>query len=164
MNLTDGLDGLAISTVAVASATFTGLAYVTGHTVFANYLALVRFPPTDELTIFCGALVGASLGFLWFNSFPAEIFMGDVGSLGLGGALATVSVLIKQELLLLIVGGVFVMEARVGHHSGGVVQGDAASACSRWRRSTITSSRSDGASRRSSPASSSWPSSSRCSA
>ena len=111
VNLTDGLDGLAISTFGVAAAAFTALAYVTGHRVFAEYLLLVRFAGTDELTIFCGALVGASLGFLWYNSFPAQIFMGDVGSLALGGALATVSLLIKQELLLVIVGGVFVMEA-----------------------------------------------------
>ena len=111
VNLTDGLDGLAISTFGVAAAAFTALAYVTGHRLFAQYLLLVRFPGTDELTIFCGALVGASLGFLWYNSFPAQIFMGDVGSLALGGGLATVSVLIKQELLLVIVGGVFVMEA-----------------------------------------------------
>jgi phospho-N-acetylmuramoyl-pentapeptide-transferase len=111
VNLTDGLDGLAISTFGVAAATFTALAYVTGHAVLADYLDLVRFPPAAELTIFCGALVGASLGFLWYNSYPADIFMGDVGSLSLGGALATVSVLIKQELLLVIVGGVFVMEA-----------------------------------------------------
>jgi phospho-N-acetylmuramoyl-pentapeptide-transferase len=111
VNLTDGLDGLAISTFAVAAATFTALAYVTGHAQFAAYLDLVRFPGTGELTIFCGALVGASLGFLWYNSFPADIFMGDVGSLALGGALATVSVLVKQELLLVLVGGVFVMEA-----------------------------------------------------
>ena len=110
VNLTDGLDGLAISTFGVAAAAFTALAYVTGHATLAAYLDLVHFG-TGELTIFCGALVGASLGFLWYNSFPAEIFMGDVGSLALGGALATVSVLIKQELLLVIVGGVFVMEA-----------------------------------------------------
>jgi phospho-N-acetylmuramoyl-pentapeptide-transferase len=111
VNLTDGLDGLAISTFAVAAAAFTGLAYVTGHAVFASYLNLVRFPPAAELTIFCGALVGASLGFLWYNSYPADIFMGDVGSLGLGGALGTVALLIKQELLLVVVGGVFVLEA-----------------------------------------------------
>jgi phospho-N-acetylmuramoyl-pentapeptide-transferase len=111
VNFTDGLDGLAISTVAVASAAFTGLAYVTGHAVFASYLLLVRFPPTGELTVFCGALVGASLGFLWFNSYPAEVFMGDVGSLGLGGALGTVAILIKQELLLPIIGGIWVLEA-----------------------------------------------------
>ena len=111
VNLTDGLDGLAISTFAVAAAAFTALAYVTGHRVFAEYLLLVRFEPAAELTIFCGALVGASLGFLWYNAHPAEIFMGDVGSLALGGALATVAILIKQELLLVIVGGVFVIEA-----------------------------------------------------
>jgi phospho-N-acetylmuramoyl-pentapeptide-transferase len=111
VNLTDGLDGLAISTFAVSAAAFTALAYVTGHAVLAQYLLLVRFAPAGELTIFCGALVGASLGFLWYNSYPAEIFMGDVGSLALGGALGTVAILIKQELLLPIVGGVFVMEA-----------------------------------------------------
>jgi phospho-N-acetylmuramoyl-pentapeptide-transferase len=110
VNLTDGLDGLAISTFAVAAATFTALTYVTGHRVFANYLNLVHFEPTSELTIFCGALVGASLGFLWWNAHPADIFMGDVGSLALGGALGTVAILIKQELLLPIVGGVFVLE------------------------------------------------------
>ena len=111
VNLTDGLDGLAISTVGVAAAVFTALAYVTGHAVLADYLLLVRFAPAGELTVFCGALVGASLGFLWYNSYPAEIFMGDVGSLALGGALGTVAILIKQELLLPIVGGVFVIEA-----------------------------------------------------
>jgi phospho-N-acetylmuramoyl-pentapeptide-transferase len=111
VNLTDGLDGLAISTFAVAAAAFTGLAYVTGHAVFASYLDLARLPLAAELTIFCGALVGASLGFLWYNSYPADIFMGDVGSLGLGGALGTVALLIKQELLLVVVGGVFVVEA-----------------------------------------------------
>src|SRR5918993_2930148 len=84
VNLTDGLDGLAISTFGVAAAAFTALAYVTGHRLFAEYLDLVRFSPAGELTIFCGALVGASLGFLWYNSYPAEIFMGDVGSLALG--------------------------------------------------------------------------------
>jgi phospho-N-acetylmuramoyl-pentapeptide-transferase len=111
VNLTDGLDGLAISTFGIAAAAFTALAYVTGHAVLADYLLLVRFAPAGELTVFCGALVGASLGFLWYNSYPAEIFMGDVGSLALGGALGTVAILIKQELLLLIVGGVFVIEA-----------------------------------------------------
>ena len=111
VNLTDGLDGLAISVFAIAAAAYTALAYVTGHRVFAEYLLLVRFPQAAELTVFCGALVGASLGFLWYNSYPAEIFMGDVGSLALGGALGTVAILIKQELLLVIVGGVFVIEA-----------------------------------------------------
>ena len=112
VNLTDGLDGLAISVFGVAAAAFTALAYVSTHREFANYLQLVRLDSAAaELTIFCGALVGASLGFLWWNSYPAEIFMGDVGSLGLGGALGTVALLIKQEFLLAIVGGVFVLEA-----------------------------------------------------
>jgi phospho-N-acetylmuramoyl-pentapeptide-transferase len=111
VNLTDGLDGLAISIFAVAAAAYTALAYVTGHRQLAEYLLLVRFAPAGELTIFCGALVGASLGFLWYNAHPAEIFMGDVGSLALGGALGTVAILIKQELLLVFVGGVFVLEA-----------------------------------------------------
>ena len=111
VNLTDGLDGLAISTFAIAAAAYTALAYLTGHRVLADYLMLVRFPQSAELTVFCGALVGASLGFLWYNSYPAEVFMGDVGSLALGAALGTVAILIKQELLLVIVGGVFVMEA-----------------------------------------------------
>ena len=111
VNLTDGLDGLAIGTFTIAAAAFTGLTYITGHRVFAEYLLLVQFSTAAELTIFCGALVGASLGFLWYNAYPADIFMGDVGSLALGGALGTVAVLIKQELLLLIVGGVFVAEA-----------------------------------------------------
>jgi len=111
VNLTDGLDGLAISTFAIAAAAYTALAYVVGNRVLASYLLLVHFPPVAELTIFCGALVGASLGFLWYNAYPAEIFMGDVGSLALGAAIATVAILIKQELLLVIVGGVFVLEA-----------------------------------------------------
>ncbi len=111
VNLTDGLDGLAISTFAVAAATFTALTYLTGHKAFAEYLLIIHRPQVAELTIFCGALVGASLGFLWWNAHPADVFMGDVGSLALGGALGTVAILIKQELLIPIVGGVFVMEA-----------------------------------------------------
>ena len=87
VNLTDGLDGLAISTFAIAAATYTALAYVIGNRVLADYLLLVHFPPIGELTVFCGSLVGASLGFLWYNSYPADIFMGDVGSLALGAAL-----------------------------------------------------------------------------
>src|SRR6202023_3172203 len=110
VNLTDGLDGLAISVFAIAAAAYTALAYVTGHRVFAEYLLLVRFPQAAELTVFCGTLVGASLGFLWYNSYPAEIFMGDVGSLALGAALGAVAILIKQELLLVTVGGIFVLE------------------------------------------------------
>ena len=124
VNLTDGLDGLAIGTFAVAAAAFTALAYVTGHRVLADYLLLVHFPQSAELTIFCGSLVGASLGFLWYNSYPAEIFMGDVGSLALGGALGTVAILIKQELLLPIVGGVFVLEALSVILQVGIVQAD----------------------------------------
>jgi phospho-N-acetylmuramoyl-pentapeptide-transferase len=110
MNLTDGLDGLAISTFTVSAAAYTALTYVTGHAVFAKYLLLTHFEPIGELTIFCGSLVGASLGFLWWNAHPADVFMGDVGSLALGGALGTVAILIKQELLLPIVCGVFVLE------------------------------------------------------
>ena len=112
VNLTDGLDGLAISVFAVAAAALTALAYVSTHAVFSNYLQMVRLPAAAaELTIFCGALVGASLAFLWHNCYPADVFMGDVGSLALGGALGTTALLIKQELLLPIVGGVFVLEA-----------------------------------------------------
>jgi phospho-N-acetylmuramoyl-pentapeptide-transferase len=110
VNLTDGLDGLAISTVAIAAATYTAIAYIVGNRVLADYLYLIHFPPVAELTVFSGSLVGASLGFLWYNSYPADIFMGDVGSLALGAALATVAILIKQELLLFIVGGVFLLE------------------------------------------------------
>jgi phospho-N-acetylmuramoyl-pentapeptide-transferase len=111
VNLTDGLDGLAISIFAIAAAAYTALAYVVGNRVLADYLLLVHLPPMAEMTVFCGSLVGAALGFLWYNSYPAEVFMGDVGSLALGAALGTVAILIKQELLLVIVGGVFVLEA-----------------------------------------------------
>jgi phospho-N-acetylmuramoyl-pentapeptide-transferase len=111
VNLTDGLDGLAISVTVVAASALTGFAYVTGHAIFADYLDLVHIPGVWEVTIVCGALVGASLGFLWFNAPPAVVFMGDVGSLGIGGALGAVSVVIKQELVLPILGGVFVIEA-----------------------------------------------------
>ena len=95
----------------IASSAMTVLTYTSGHAVFAEYLDLARLPGSAELTIFCGALTGASLGFLWYNAHPAEIFMGDVGSLSLGGALGTVAVLVKQEILLLMIGGVFVVEA-----------------------------------------------------
>jgi phospho-N-acetylmuramoyl-pentapeptide-transferase len=111
VNLTDGLDGLAIGLMIIASGAMTVLTYASGHAQFATYLDLVRLPGASELTIFCGAMTGASLGFLWYNAHPADIFMGDVGSLSLGGALATVAVLIKQEILLIFVGGVFVLEA-----------------------------------------------------
>jgi phospho-N-acetylmuramoyl-pentapeptide-transferase len=111
VNLTDGLDGLAIGTVLIAGATYTVLAYVTGHAQFSAYLDLIHIPRIWELTIFGGAMVGASMGFLWFNSYPAQLFMGDVGSLSLGSAIGTMALLIKQEILLVLVGGVFVMEA-----------------------------------------------------
>ena len=111
VNLTDGLDGLAISIFAISATAYTAVTYVIGNRALADYLLLVHFPPVAELTVFCGSLVGASLGFLWYNCYPAEIFMGDVGSLALGAALGIVAMLIKQELLLVIVGGVFVLEA-----------------------------------------------------
>ena len=111
VNLTDGLDGLAIGCTIIAAGALTVLTYVSGHAVFSDYLELQRMPAVSELTIFCGAMVGASIGFLWYNAHPAEIFMGDVGSLALGGAIATVAVVIKQELLLPFIGGVFILEA-----------------------------------------------------
>ena len=111
VNLTDGLDGLAIGCVLVASGALTVLTYVTGHQIFAEYLDLQHLPQVAEVTIFCGAIFGASMGFLWYNAHPAEVFMGDVGSLALGGAIGTVAVVIKQELLLISIGGIFVVEA-----------------------------------------------------
>jgi phospho-N-acetylmuramoyl-pentapeptide-transferase len=111
VNLTDGLDGLAIGCTVIAAAALAVLTYVSGHATFATYLELQRMPQVAELTIFCGAMVGSSIGFLWYNAHPAEVFMGDVGSLALGGAIGTVAVIIKQELLLPFIGGVFVIEA-----------------------------------------------------
>jgi phospho-N-acetylmuramoyl-pentapeptide-transferase len=111
VNLTDGLDGLAIGCTVIAAGALTVLTYVSGHAVFAGYLELQRMPGVAELSVFCGAMVGSSIGFLWYNAHPAEIFMGDVGSLALGGAIGTVAVIIKQELLLPFIGGVFVIEA-----------------------------------------------------
>jgi phospho-N-acetylmuramoyl-pentapeptide-transferase len=110
VNLTDGLDGLAIGLMIIASGAMTILSYVSGHAVFAQYLDLARLPGAAELTVFCGAMTGASIGFLWYNAHPAEIFMGDVGSLSLGGAMGVVAVLIKQELLLVFIGGVYILE------------------------------------------------------
>ena len=110
VNLTDGLDGLAIGCTIIAGGALTVLTYVSGHVVFSDYLELQRMPLVGELTVFCGAMVGASIGFLWYNAHPAEIFMGDVGSLALGGAIGTVAVIIKQELLLPFIGGIFVLE------------------------------------------------------
>jgi phospho-N-acetylmuramoyl-pentapeptide-transferase len=111
VNLTDGLDGLAIGTTLIAAAAFTGLAYVSSHARFAEYLDVLHQPGAGEITVFCGAMVGAAMGFLWWNCYPAQVFMGDVGALALGGALGTVALLIKQELLLFFVGGLFMIEA-----------------------------------------------------
>jgi phospho-N-acetylmuramoyl-pentapeptide-transferase len=111
VNLTDGLDGLAIGPGIVAFGTYLVFCYVVGHAVIARYLQIAHVPGTGELTVFCGSMVGAGVGFLWYNTYPAQIFMGDTGSLALGGALGTIAVLIKQEILLVIVGGIFVMEA-----------------------------------------------------
>ncbi|PYT17311.1 MAG: phospho-N-acetylmuramoyl-pentapeptide-transferase [Acidobacteria bacterium] len=111
VNLTDGLDGLAIGLMIIAAGAMTALSYVSGHADFARYLELSRTPGAYELTIFCGAMTGASLGFLWYNAHPAQIFMGDVGSLALGGGLGVVAVLLKQEILLLFIGGVYVIES-----------------------------------------------------
>lgn len=111
VNLTDGLDGLAIGCTIIAAGALTVLTYVSGHVVFADYLELQRMPMVGELTVYCGSMVGASIGFLWYNAHPAEIFMGDVGSLALGGAIGTVAITIRQELLLPFIGGIFIVEA-----------------------------------------------------
>jgi phospho-N-acetylmuramoyl-pentapeptide-transferase len=111
VNLTDGLDGLAISVTFIAMTALTGFTYLSSDARWANYLELTHRPEAAELTVFCGAMAGASLGFLWYNAPPAEVFMGDVGSLAIGGAIGTVAVLTKQEFMLLMVGGVFVIEA-----------------------------------------------------
>lgn len=110
VNLTDGLDGLAIGPVMITAGTFLLLSYAAGHSGIAEYLNIKYVPGSGQLAIFCGAMVGGGLGFLWFNASPAELFMGDVGSLALGGALGTIAVLIRQEILLAVVGGIFVVE------------------------------------------------------
>src|SRR5215471_11814030 len=111
VNLTDGLDGLAIGCTVIAAGALTVLTYVSSNARWSTYLDIQYIPRVGELTVFCGALVGASLGFLWYNAHPAEVFMGDVGSLSLGGTLGTIAVIIKQEILLFFVGGIFVIEA-----------------------------------------------------
>jgi len=111
VNLTDGLDGLATGPTVISGSVYLIFSYLAGHTVLADYLQIPFVPGAGELAVFCGAMVGACLGFLWFNAYPAQIFMGDVGSLALGGALGAVAIIIKQEFLLAIVGGIFVMEA-----------------------------------------------------
>jgi phospho-N-acetylmuramoyl-pentapeptide-transferase len=111
VNLTDGLDGLAIGLVLMVSLTYLLFSYFAGHSKIANYLQILYIPGSGELTVFCGALLGAATGFLWFNAYPAQMFMGDVGSLALGGALGTIAIISKHEILLAIVGGIFVAEA-----------------------------------------------------
>jgi phospho-N-acetylmuramoyl-pentapeptide-transferase len=110
VNLTDGLDGLAIGCIMMVAFTYSVFSYVTGHANFSNYLQIHYVPGSGELAVFCASIAGAALGFLWFNAHPAEIFMGDTGSLALGGAIGVVAVLIKKELLLLLAGGIFVAE------------------------------------------------------
>ncbi len=111
VNLTDGLDGLAIGLIGLCAFAFAGLCYMTGRVDFSRYLSIIYLEGSGELTVFCGAVVGAALGFLWFNTYPAQVFMGDSGALALGGAFGAISILIKKEMLLLIVGGIFVAEA-----------------------------------------------------
>jgi len=110
VNLTDGLDGLAIGTIAIAIASFALICYLVGNSIYANYLQIIYVPHVGELTVFCAAIIGSSLGFMWYNAQPAQIFMGDTGSLSLGGVLGTISVITKHELVLGIIGGVFVIE------------------------------------------------------
>ncbi|MEE4166116.1 MAG: phospho-N-acetylmuramoyl-pentapeptide-transferase, partial [Desulfocapsaceae bacterium] len=111
VNLTDGLDGLATGPTVVSAAVYLVFSYLAGNIVMADYLQISYVSGSGELSVFCGAMVGACLGFLWFNAYPAQMFMGDVGSLALGGGLGAVAIIIKQEILLAIVGGIFVMEA-----------------------------------------------------
>lgn len=111
VNITDGLDGLATGCVVMAAIAYTGMSYITGHVRFAEYLGVYYTPEAAELTVFCASIVGSGLGFLWFNAFPATVFMGDTGALALGGAIGSIAVFIKKELLLFLVGGIFVMEA-----------------------------------------------------
>jgi phospho-N-acetylmuramoyl-pentapeptide-transferase len=110
VNLTDGLDGLAIMPAAMVSGALGIFAYASGNIIFANYLAIPAIPQAGEVLIFCGALSGAGLGFLWFNSYPAQVFMGDIGALALGAALGVVAVIVRQEIVALVMGGIFVLE------------------------------------------------------
>jgi len=111
VNLTDGLDGLAAGPIIITGSVYLVFSYLAGHAVLADYLQIPFVPGTGELAVYCGALVGSTLGFLWFNTYPAQMFMGDVGSLAIGGTLGTIAIITKQEILLAIVGGIFVMEA-----------------------------------------------------
>ena len=110
VNLSDGLDGLAVGLIAIAMLAFAGMSYVTGNVNFSDYLNIIYLPGSGELTVYCLAVVGAAMGFLWYNSYPAEVFMGDTGALALGSTLGTMSVLVKKEILLILIGGVFVAE------------------------------------------------------
>jgi phospho-N-acetylmuramoyl-pentapeptide-transferase len=110
VNLSDGLDGLAVGLIAIAMLAFAGMSYVTGNVNFSDYLNIIYLPGSGELTVYCLAVVGAAMGFLWYNSYPAEVFMGDTGALALGSTLGTMSVLLKKEILLVLIGGVFVAE------------------------------------------------------
>ena len=110
VNFTDGLDGLAILPVVMVAGALGVFAYLSGNIVFSNYLAIPHIPLAGELVVFCGAMVGAGLGFLWFNAYPAQVFMGDVGALALGAAVGMLAVLVRQEIVLVIMGGVFVLE------------------------------------------------------
>jgi phospho-N-acetylmuramoyl-pentapeptide-transferase len=110
VNLTDGLDGLAIGLVGISATAWAAIAYVSGRIDFSDYLNIIYLPGAGELTVFSAALVGAAIGFLWFNAYPAQVFMGDTGALALGSALGTLAILLKKELLLVIIGGVFVAE------------------------------------------------------
>jgi len=111
VNLTDGLDGLAIGVTSIAAMAFAAISYITGNVKFADYLNIIYLDGAGELTVFCAALLGAGLGFLWYNGFPAQVFMGDTGALALGAALGTMAILLKKELFLLVIGGIFVIEA-----------------------------------------------------
>src|SRR6202030_3324092 len=110
VNLTDGLDGLAIMPTAMVAGALGIFAYASGNAIFANYLSIPAIPQAGELLIFCGALGGAGLGFLWFNSYPAQVFMGDIGALALGAALGVVAIIVRQEIVALVMGGIFVLE------------------------------------------------------
>ena len=140
VNLTDGLDGLAIGPVMTAAATYALIVYLAGHVKFAEYLQIPHVSRVGELTVFCAAVVAAGLGFLWFNTYPAQMFMGDVGSLGLGAALGILAVISKNEILLVVVGGVFAGGGGVGDRTGGVLQAARLNASSAWRPSTTTTS------------------------
>jgi phospho-N-acetylmuramoyl-pentapeptide-transferase len=163
VNLTDGLDGLAIMPTVMIAAAFAIFAYVTGHVVLAKYLFIPHVPGAGELCILLGAIAGAGLGFLWFNAYPAEVFMGDVGALALGAALGTVAVILRQEIVLLIMGGVFVVETlsvmlQVSYFKYTKKNSARAAASCAWRRCTITSNKRAGRRRRSSSASGLSPS------